>query len=48
MIPSMSAGWRAASSIAASDAWTASVRSDRPEFREKSVDPIPVIAHRSR
>ena len=39
---------RPASSIAASAAWVASVRSLRPDAREKSVAPMPTIAHRSR
>ena len=47
-IPSMSFGVSPASSIAASAAWVASVRSLRPELREKSVAPMPTIAHRSR
>ena len=40
-MPSMSGGVSPASLIAASAAWVASVRSLRPESREKSVAPIP-------
>ena len=47
-MPSMSWGVRPASAIAASDAWVASVRSLRPESLLKSVQPIPLIAQRSR
>ena len=47
-MPSMSFGVSPASSMAASAAWVASVRSLRPELREKSVAPMPTIAHRSR
>ena len=47
-MPSMSRGVSPASSMAARAAWVARVRSLRPELREKSVAPMPAIAHRSR
>ena len=47
-MPSMSPGTRPASSMAASAACVARVRSLRPDSREKSVAPIPTMAQRSR
>src|SRR5205085_444274 len=43
-VPSMSVGWRPASSMAARAASEASWSSDRPEFLENSVWPMPTIA----
>src|SRR4051794_10962329 len=46
-MPSMSAGVSPASSMAASAACVASVSTLRPELFEKSVEPIPTMAHLS-
>ena len=47
-MPSTSAAVRPASASAANDAWVAKLSSLRPDDREKSVAPMPAMAHWSR